>query len=111
MLDEAITAYTSRHDLEHVLKVLGDAEVPVGRIYTAADIYEDAHYRARDMIQRFSLPDGEPVDLPAIVPKLSGTPGETRWLGPALGAHTDEVLRSLGKSPDEIDALRREGVI
>ena len=96
MLDEAITEWTTQHDLEHVLKVLEEAAVPSGRIYTAADIYEDPHYRARDMIQKTALPDGQPIDIPGIVPKLSETPGQTKWLGPTLGEHTEEVLASLG---------------
>lgn len=111
MLDEAISAWTSQHDLEHVLEVLEKAAVPSGRIYTAADIYEDPHYRAREMIQRFSLPDGHPVDLPGIVPKLSETPGETKWLGPALGEHTEEVLASLGISGEAFKELRTQGVV
>jgi crotonobetainyl-CoA:carnitine CoA-transferase CaiB-like acyl-CoA transferase len=111
MLDEAISAWTSQHDLEHVLEVLEKAAVPSGRIYTAADIYEDPHYRAREMIQRFSLPDGHPVDLPGIVPKLSETPGETKWLGPALGEHTEEVLASIGISGDAFKELRTLGLV
>lgn len=111
MLDQAISAWTSQHDLEHVLEVLEKAAVPSGRIYTAADIYEDPHYRAREMIQRFSLPDGHPVDLPGIVPKLSETPGETKWLGPALGEHTEEVLASIGISGDAFKELRTQGVV
>jgi crotonobetainyl-CoA:carnitine CoA-transferase CaiB-like acyl-CoA transferase len=111
MLDEAISAWTSQHNLEHVLKVLEQAAVPSSKIYTAADIYEDPHYRARDMIQQFSLPDGQPIDLPSIVPKLSETPGVTNWLGPELGEHTEEVLSSLGISHDELKELRAQGVV
>jgi formyl-CoA transferase len=85
--------------------------VPCGKIYTAADIHADPHYRAREMIQRFTLPDGTPVDLPGIVPKLSETPGETRWLGPALGQHTEEVLASVGIDASEVAELRKQGVV
>jgi crotonobetainyl-CoA:carnitine CoA-transferase CaiB-like acyl-CoA transferase len=102
-LDEAISEWTAEHDLEYVLKVLEAARVPSGKIYTAADIYEDQHYRARDMIEQFALPDGQPIDLPGIVPKLSETPGSTKWLGPELGAHTEEVLASLGWSLGTLD--------
>ena len=54
---------------------------------------------------------GEPVKLPAITPKLSETPGETKWLGPALGEHNTEVLRSLGYDEEQIAQLKREQVI
>ena len=111
MLDEAITEWTTQHDLEHVLKVLDEAAVPSGRIYTAADIYEDPHYRARDMIQKTALPDGQPIDIPGIVPKLSETPGQTKWLGPTLGEHTGEVLASLGIKGKELEDLRKQGVV
>jgi crotonobetainyl-CoA:carnitine CoA-transferase CaiB-like acyl-CoA transferase len=63
------------------------------------------------MIQQFSLPDGQPIDLPSIVPKLSETPGVTNWLGPELGEHTEEVLSSLGISHDELKELRAQGVV
>ncbi len=111
MLDEAISRWTISRDLEDVLKTLNEAAVPSSKIYTAADIHADPHYRARDMIGQFSLPDGHPIDLPGIVPKLSETPGQTKWLGPALGAHTAEVLASIGIDGNAIVELRAQGVI
>jgi formyl-CoA transferase len=89
-LDEAIGAWTAEHDLETVLAALEAADVPVGKIYTAADICSDPHYAARCMIESHNLPDGTTLQLPGIVPKLSATPGTTRWLGPTLGEHTQE---------------------
>ena len=111
MLDEAIGAWTSTHELEHVLEVLEAAEVPSGRIYTAADIAADPHYRARGMLQEHALPDGTSVVVPGIVPKLSGTPGATRWLGPKLGEHTQEIFESIGIRGEQLAALRNQGVI
>ncbi len=61
--------------------MLEAAQVPAGRIYTAADILDDPHYRERDMIERHRLSDGQPIDLPGIVPKLSATPGEDALVG------------------------------
>lgn len=109
-LDEAISAWTMQRGLEEVLDVLDAASVPSGRVYTAADIAQDPHFRARDMIQRNTLPDGQPIDLPGIVPKLSGTPGATRWVGPTLGEHTDQVLADLGIDSAERQRLRAAGV-
>ena len=111
MLDEAISAWTSTHELENVLEVLDAAEVPSGRIYTAADIAADPHYRARGMLQDHALPDGTSVVMPGIVPKLSGTPGTTRWLGPKLGEHNHEVFESIGIRGEQLAALRNQGVI
>jgi len=111
MLDEAITAWTSQHGLEEVLQTLEKAEVPNGRIYTAADIHADPHYHARQMIEKHAMPDGTPIEIPGVVPKLSDTPGGTRWLGPPLGAHTEEVLASIGIRGEAVEKLRRDGVI
>ncbi|MGH8806705.1 MAG: CaiB/BaiF CoA transferase family protein [Noviherbaspirillum sp.] len=111
LLDQAISDWTLRHELDDVLKVLEQAAVPSGRIYSAADIHADPHYRARDMIEQCALPDGKPIEMPGIVPKLSESPGATRWLGPALGEHTDEVLASLGFSSGRIAELKAQGVV
>lgn len=111
VIDAAITAWTSQRDLDEVLRVLDAAEVPGGRIYTAADIHADPHYAARGMIAHHTLPDGAPIELPGIVPRLSATPGRTRWVGPALGEHTAEVLAGLGIDANELAALKADGVI
>lgn len=110
-IDDAIAAWTTARSLETVLATLEAAEVPAGRIYTAADIYDDPHYAARGMIDQRSLPDGAPIAVPGIVPKLSATPGQTRWLGPQLGEHTAEILGGLGLDDTAQAALRERGVI
>ncbi|MGZ5032089.1 MAG: CaiB/BaiF CoA transferase family protein [Usitatibacter sp.] len=109
-LDGVIGEWTARHDLDTVLAVLEEAEVPSGRIYSIADIVADMHYQARGMIERHKLGDKELL-LPGMVPKLSETPGKTRWIGPKLGEHTDEVLGSLGYGREEIAALRGRGAV
>ncbi|WP_084004471.1 CaiB/BaiF CoA transferase family protein [Terasakiispira papahanaumokuakeensis] len=110
-LDDAITAWTTQHTLTQALDKLEAAAVPASGINNAEDIFNDPHFRARDMIVERPLPDGESISLPGIVPKLSATPGSTRWLGPQLGEHTEEVLGSLGMTPAQIQALRDEEVI
>jgi formyl-CoA transferase len=110
-LDDAIAQWTGKHDLDEVLRVLESAEVPSGRIYSIADIAADLHYRARGMIERHRMGEGQELLLPGIVPKLSDTPGATRWIGPRLGEHTDGVLASLGYGNEDIAALRRRGIV
>ena len=61
------------------------ADVPVGKIYSVADMFADPQFLARGMIEQHRFTDGSPVKLPAVVPKLSETPGGTRWIGPELG--------------------------
>jgi len=105
-LDAAIGAWTGRLDAEAVLKGLNEAQVPSGKIYSMADIAADAQYLARDMIREVRLPDGTPLKVPGIVPKLSDTPGDVGWVGPELGEHTESVLAAHGYARDEIASLR-----
>jgi crotonobetainyl-CoA:carnitine CoA-transferase CaiB-like acyl-CoA transferase len=109
-LDRAISAWTLQHDINAVMSILEEASVPVGKSFTAADIAQDEQYRARQMLEEHALPGGGPsVMIPGIVPKLSATPGETRWLGPTLGEHTEEVLAKLGLPSDAIEKILRAG--
>src|SRR5436309_8719412 len=110
-IDGAIGNWTSSHDLADVLTKLRAADVPHGKIYTAADIVTDPQYLAREMVQPTTLPDGTSVLMPGIVPKLSDTPGAVAWVGPKLGEHTDEVLRAKGYDDAAIASLRACGAI
>jgi formyl-CoA transferase len=109
-LDRVIGDWAATVDLDQALAVLEKAEVPSGRIYSIADIAADLHYQARGMIERHKLGEKDLL-LPGIVPKLSETPGATRWIGPKLGEHTDEVLRGLGYDDARLRVLRSSGVI
>ncbi|HMK14042.1 MAG TPA: CaiB/BaiF CoA-transferase family protein [Burkholderiales bacterium] len=110
-LDQAISEWTLRHDMEEVLAVLNRAEVPASKIYSIADIVNDVHYQARHMIEQFKLKDGQALKLPGIVPKLSETPGRTEWLGPELGEHTAEILSALGIDSEQQKVLKQQGII
>src|SRR5688500_2797604 len=110
-IDSAIAQWTSRFPQEKVLKEMEQAEVPAGKIYSAADIAADPHYAARGMIQQIVAGDGAPLKVPGIVPKLSATPGAIRTPAPKLGEHTDEVLKEIGYSPSEIEELRKKQVL
>ena len=110
-IDYAIQHWCSGRDIDAALATLQAADVPVSRIYSVADMVADPQFAARQMIEQQALPDGTPLKVPAVVPKLSATPGGTQWLGPALGEHTEEILRRLGRDQATIDALRRDGVI
>ena len=91
-IDTAIGAWTAPRTVADVLAALHASAVPAGRIYTAKDIADDPHYRARGMIQRVATADGFEVDVPGIVPKLSLTPGAIARRAPTLGEHNDSVL-------------------
>jgi formyl-CoA transferase len=110
-LDKAIEDWTRTHDLDHLLGVLDEAEVPSGRVYDAEDIVQDTHYQARRMLEQWKLPDGTPMKIPGVVPKLADTPGSTRWLGPKLGEHTDDVLGAIGYDPSAIADLKARNIV
>jgi formyl-CoA transferase len=110
-IDGAIEAWTLQRSVDVALAALGAARVPAGKVYTAHDICEDPHYRARDMILRQPTRDGHMLEVPGIVPKLSATPGGLRSPAPRLGGDTNAVLRELGLSEAQIAALRERGVV
>ncbi len=111
-IDRAIEAWTSQHPYDHVVAELEQAEVPAGPIYSIADIAQDPQYLARKMFEQVKLPDGRDLKIPAMVPKLSETPGRTEWIGEALGAHNDEIYGELlGLSDSERASLRERKVI
>ncbi|MDM5177077.1 CaiB/BaiF CoA-transferase family protein [Massilia sp. DJPM01] len=110
-IDAAIQAWCATQSIDSALATLQAADVPAGKIYSVRDMMSDPQFLAREMFEQHHFSDGTPVKLPAITPKLSATPGQTRWLGPALGEHTDDILASLGYDADAIAALRQAKVL
>jgi formyl-CoA transferase len=110
-IDDAISQWSSTRSVDEVLNAMERAEVPAGRIYSAADIAADPHYAARGMIEEVIAGDGEPLKVPGIVPKLSATPGAIPAAAPKLGEHTEQVLKSLDFSAAEIERLRNSRIV
>jgi formyl-CoA transferase len=110
-IDEAIQSWCSTQTIDAALAVLQGADVPVSKIYSVRDMMQDPQFLARQMFEQHQFKDGTSIKLPAVTPKLSETPGSTRWIGPDLGEHTDEVLKTLGYSDQEIVEFREAGVL
>lgn len=112
-LDAMIGDWTRRYDAGALEALLKDADIPSSKVYTAADIAADPQYRERGMVREVADPHfAEPVLQTGVVPHVVEAPGEVRWAGPAVGAHSAEVLGELlGMDADAIAALRAEGVI
>jgi formyl-CoA transferase len=110
-IDQAIAEWTAKRDQQEVLNEMQEAEVPAGRIYSAADIAADPHFAARGMIRDIVANDGEPLKVPGVIPVLSATPGAIRTPAPRLGEHTGEVLREIGFSQEEIEGFRQKGIV
>jgi len=110
-IDAAISAWTGARGAADVLETLRKAGVPNGPIYNVADMMADPHFNARGMFESVEV-NGKPLKIPAIPPLLGETPGRTDAPGPALGAHTDEVLESLlGLKAEARAELRAAGAI
>ena len=110
-IDAVIATWTRSHDAATVQKTLDDIAVPGGPIYSVADMAADPHFQARGMFESVDV-QGKALKVPAILPKLSQTPGRTDHAGPRLGEHTDEVLEKLlGLDREAIAMLRRDRVV
>jgi formyl-CoA transferase len=110
-IDDAIGQWTLQRSVTDVLAALDAASVPAGRIYTVADIAADPHYLARGMLQQITMADGSKLTVPGIVPKLLSTPGGQFRNAPELGQDTDEVLRGIGLTAGQIQALKDKGIV
>jgi len=110
-IDEAIAAWTGSLSSVDALELLEDARVPAGPIYSVADMMVDPHYIARGLFEEVDV-NGQPLKIPAMIPKLGGTPGRTDWPGPEVGAFNEAVYGELlGLSADDIAALRGKGIV
>jgi len=111
-IDQAITNWTLSQTYDEIYQSLLAAEVPCGPVYSIADIVRDPQYIAREMFETVEIAAGDRVKIPAVVPKLSETPGGTDWIGAKLGEHNDEIYRDyLGMSDGEIDDLKAQEII
>lgn len=110
-IDAAIAHWCAGLDAQGAITLLETARVPVGPIYSVADMFEDPHFHARGLFEEFIV-NGKPLTIPALLPRLSATPGRTDWTGPALGSHNEEIFRGLLQlGADEFAELSRIGVI
>lgn len=110
-IDAVIAEWCGQQDSEGVLAALETARVPSGPIYSVADMMQDPHYQARGLFEEVDVPTGK-LKIPAMVPKLSGTPGQTHWAGPEVGAYNQQVYGDLlGLAEAEIEQLQQQGII
>ena len=109
-IDLVLANWCAAHSLADAMAILDEHRVPSGPVYNVADMMEDAHFKYRELFEAVEI-NGESLKIPALLPKLDGTPGGTEWPGPAVGSHTDEVLQSLGLDADHIAELKSSGVV
>ncbi|NLB30436.1 MAG: CoA transferase [Alcaligenaceae bacterium] len=110
-IDSIIAQWTIQHPLDYVLEALHENRVPAGRVYDVEDIFNDPHYKAREMLIEGELEDGTAVTLPGVLPKLSKTPGSVERKAPTLGQDTEAILAEVGIDAMELVELRAKGVV
>jgi len=110
-IDAIVGEWTRRLSAMDVERILQKAEVPCSRIYTIADIYQDPHYAARDMLVEVPHPSLGHTMQAGIVPKLSASPGAIRRSGPGIGEDTVSVLQSLGLDDPQIADLVARNIV
>ena len=111
-LDAIIAAWTQTLSAEEIDRRLTLADIPCTRVYTAVEIAADPQFRHRGMVREVEDAQLGRVLHSGVVPHIPQAPGSIRWPGPAIGAHTDEVLAELlGLATADIAALRKDRVI
>jgi formyl-CoA transferase len=112
-IEGIVAAWAAERDAEEIDRVLNEAGVICGPIYTVADMFEDEHFWQREMLVRCEDPEFGEYVAPGVVPRFSETPGGVRWSAPwAVGSHNAEVWGDLvGLSEAEREALSAEGVL
>lgn len=110
-IDVALAKWCVSLPSKEVIAILEEQRVPVGPIYNVEDMMADEHFNARGLFEQVEI-NGKPLKIPAIMPKLEQTPGETKWAGQSLGSHNEEVLSSILQLDKETQAqLKAKGVI
>jgi crotonobetainyl-CoA:carnitine CoA-transferase CaiB-like acyl-CoA transferase len=110
-VNRIVSDWMSSLDHKTVLSRCAEFDVPASLIFSIADIFEDPQYRARGNIRTLDSRIGD-LAVPDVVPRLSGTPGEIRWLGEGLGAQNEAIFQGLlGLDVGELKMLREQGVI
>ena len=111
-IDQAITDWTRTKTYDEAYAEILAAEVPTGPVYSIADIVKDEQYIAREIFEEVEIEPNDTVKIPAVLPKLTATPGGTDWIGPKLGAHNEEIYRGfLEMSQSEYEDLIASEII
>ena len=110
-IEGIIAEWAGRHDVAEIDRILNEAGVICGPIYTVADMFEDEHFWAREMLLEHEDAEFGKYVGPGIAPKFSDTPGRVRWSGTwEHGSHNHEVYGGLlGLSDEELADLAGGG--
>ena len=111
-LDDLISDWTRTVDSAKLEQLMEEHGIPSGKIYTAADMLEDAHFKAREAIVTTMHPTFGELKMQNVAPKLSKTPGGIRRPGPELGQHNEEIYGGvLAMTAEQMAELSKKGII
>ncbi|MDR3563383.1 MAG: CaiB/BaiF CoA-transferase family protein [Negativicutes bacterium] len=112
LMEENVVDWMGKHDYKEIKETLDKAGAPVSLVFSMEDIFADPHYAARENLVEVLHPTLGTLKIPSVVPKLSATPGEIKWIGPDMGSHNEEIYQDLlGVDPAEMAALKEKGII
>ncbi len=109
-LDDVLKKWCKKKTIKNAMSILEESRVPCGPVYNVADMMSDPHFNDRELFEKVEI-NGEPLNIPAILPKLSQSPGATKWPGPKLASHTDDILQSIGITEDKIKIFKTNGIV
>ena len=109
-IDGLLSEWCAQHTLDEAMAVLESKRVPCGPVYSGEDMLRDDHVKTRGLFESVEI-NGETLTIPALMPKITESPGGTDWPGPELASHTDEILSGLGLHQEEIAKLKLTGVV
>jgi crotonobetainyl-CoA:carnitine CoA-transferase CaiB-like acyl-CoA transferase len=109
LVDDAVGGWFATRTREEALRLMREASVTVGPVYTIADAMSDAHFRDRGVIADVEDRELGQVPMHNILPRLSETPGTWQKPAPGLGEHTDAILTEAGFDREAIVRLRASG--
>ena len=109
-IDQLLSHWCANQSLTAAMEILEEHRVPCGPVYSVADMMDDKHFQQRGLFEQVEI-NGQPLKIPAIMPKLVDTPGATDWPGPEIASHTYEILQGLGLDVDQIAQLKSSGVV
>ena len=109
-IDQLLSDWCASHKLSAAMEILERHRVPCGPVYSVADMVADEHFVQRGLFEQVEI-NGQPLKIPAIMPKLADTPGGTDWPGPEIASHSDEILQELGLDAEQIADLKAAGVV
>ena len=110
-IDAMIEAWTKQRSKHEVMEIMAGAGVPCGAVLDSNEVLADPHLRKRRFVVDLEHPRRGPYPMPGNPVRLSESPTEV-VRSPLLGEHNAEVYgKLLGYSAEQVDALKRDGVI